>query len=310
MKALFTIQRSVIAMLILSCELVLGQTAFHDQATQVSAAAVPVTDVQNLKLSPGAQEVAADLGLMTSLDRLFHLSEGERCGASPTLEALTLKQSISDKVLSASLEIDGAFAEIDYELGRIEEARNQLEERRDRALKINNLAGIVTGGLSGVVSTALQFKDSTMQAGNVVGVGAGAFSTFLSILGIRQQTGGHQTLNSITNMLAKILNRPPKEHSDYPQEVWLYLSAKPPTESGPESRIERLKNQWVKDGRIDSNPSRAAKKIDLLTDTSSSPQKMTLDLLNDRAAMLADVRVRVSLMKRDLSKLLLTARCN
>lgn len=309
MKALFTIQHSVIATLILSCELVLGQTAFHDQPAQVSAATVPVTDFQNLKLSPGAQEVAAELGLMTSVERLFHLSEGERC-AAPTLEALTLRQSISDKVLSASLDIDGAFAEIDYELGRIEEVRNQLDERRDRALKINNLAGVVTGGLSGVLSTALQFKDSTMQAGNVVGVGAGAFSTFLSILGIRQQAGGRQTLNSITNMLAKIFNRPPKEHSDYPQEVWLYLSAKPPTEAGPESRIDRLKNQWVKNGRIDSDPSRAAKKIDLLTDTSPSPQKMSLDLLNDRAAMLGDVRVRVSLMKRDLSKLLLATRCN
>ena len=309
MKALFTIQHSVIAMLILSCELVLGQTAFHDRAAQVSAATIPVTDLQNLNLSPGAQEVAAELGLMTSLERLFHLSEGERCGA-PTLEALTLRQSISERVLSASLEIDGAFAEIDYELGRIEGVRNQLDERRDRALKINNLAGVVTSGLSGVVSTALQFKDSTMQAGNAVGVGAGAFSTFLSILGIRQQAGGRQTLNSITNMLAKIFNRPPKEHSDYPQVVWLYLSAKPPTESGPESRIDRLKNQWVKDGRIDSDPSRAAKKIDLLTDTSRSPQKMSLDLLNDRAAMLGDVRVRVSLMKRDLSKLLLATRCN
>src|SRR5215471_9951838 len=104
MKTLFTVQFSLIATLILSCELVPAQTVFHDRATQVDDAAARVTDSQNLKLSPGAQEVAADLGLMPSLERLFQLPEGDRCGASTTLEALSLRQTISERVLSTSLE--------------------------------------------------------------------------------------------------------------------------------------------------------------------------------------------------------------
>jgi hypothetical protein len=37
-------------------------------------------------------------------------------------------------------------------------------------------------------------------------------------------------------------------------------------------------------------------------------QTLTIDLLDDRGAMLADVRAQVSLIKRDLSKLMLALR--
>jgi|SRR5215813_5627791 len=266
--------------------------------------------LQTIRLSAGAQEMASELALMPMLERLDRIPEKDRCGASTTLETLLIRQEISDRVLSASLQVDGLFAEIDNEVGRIDAVRDELEDRRDRALRISNLAGIVTSGIGGVVGTALQFKDSTMQAGNVVGVAAGAFSTFLSVIGIRQQHGGRQTLEGSTNMLARLFNGHPKEHSEYPEEVWNYLNAKPPTEEGPETRIERLKADWLKSGRLDSDPAKRSRKIILLTDNSAAPQKLSINLLNDRAGMLADVRMRVSFMKRDLSKLLLAVRCH
>ena len=295
--------------LLFMCEGVLGQTEVPAQPLQSRAGGV-ATESQMPKLGAGAQEVATELEIMPLLDRLYRLPENERCGRSATLETVLLRQEISDRVLAASLEIDGVFAEIDNEIGQLNAVRSDLEDRRDRALKINSIAGIVTGGALGVVSTALQFTDSTSKAGNVIGVAAGAVSTVLSALGIRQQHGGREVIGSRTNMLAKLFDRPLKEHSDYPAEVWLYLKAKPPTEPGPEDRIDRLKSEWTKSGRIEADAVKAKKKIDLFTDNSDSPRKMTIDLLNDRAAMLGDVRLRVSFMKRDLSKLLLAVRCH
>jgi hypothetical protein len=309
MKGAVLIRCSVLAVLIVSSEAALAQNASSPQSSHSNINPVPALVSQTARLSPGAQEMANELKVAPLLDRLARLPDADRCGATPSLEALTLRQAVSDRVLGASLEIDGTFAGIDNELGAIDAVRNELEDRRDRVLKINNIAAIIAGGFGGVVATALQFKDSTTQAGNVVGVGAGAVSTFLSVLGLRQQVGGRQALGSRTNMLAKLFGRTPKQHSDYPEEVWTYLNAKPPTEAGPESRIERLKSDWVKAGRIDSDPSKTSRKIDLITDTSSTPQKLSIGSLNDRSAMLADVRLRISLMKRDLSKLLLATRC-
>ena len=294
---------------LLTFEPAAGQSLYQDQTGEV-ASRPGDQDARFPTLSPGPQEVATELGIAPLLEQLFRLPDAERCGRSTTLESLRLRQEITELVISTSLEIDGVFAEIDNEIRQIDDARTELENRRDRALKIGNIAGIVTGGALGVAATALQFKDSTAQIGNGIGVGGGAVSTFLSVLGIRQQRGGRRAFVARTNMLAKLFDRQPKQHSDYPHEVWIYLNAKPPTEPGPETRIQRLIGEWVESGRLDSNVSRANAKIALLTDTPGSSEKFSIDLLNDRAAMLSDVRLRVSFMKRDLSKLLIAADCH
>ena len=48
--------------------------------------------------------------------------------------------------------------------------------------------------------------------------------------------------------------------------------------------------------------------IELLTSSISQQRSLTIDVLDDRGAMLADVRAQVSLIKRDLSKLMLALR--
>src|SRR5262249_22759431 len=104
-------------------------------------------------------------------------------------------------------------------------------------------------------------------------------------------------------------DRPTEFHSDYPAEIWAYLNAAPPTEPGDATRRERLIKQWADSGRIETGDTKKAHhKIELLTSGVSEQRPLAIDLLNDRAAMLADVRVRVALMKRDLSKLLLALR--
>jgi Zn-dependent oligopeptidase len=59
---------------------------------------------------------------------------------------------------------------------------------------------------------------------------------------------------------------------------------------------------WVLVKRIDSLSS--TEKIDHLTSQPSEGMKLTIDDFEDRGAMLADVRARISYLKRDLSELL------
>ena len=272
---------------------------------------VLLSSVQAQSLSPGATEVAKEIGVTPLLERLMKLSDSERGvgGGVMSAEALSLRQQITETVVSASLEIDGTVAEIDSELGQIAAVRSVLEARRDRALAIGTIANIVAGGATGVLGTALQFKDTTAKAGNIIGVAGGGVATFLSVIGIRQQRGGKQALGIAPNMLAKIFDRPAEFHSEYPEEIWTYLNAIAPTETSNETRRAQLLKQWTATGRIDDVTSpKSIKKLELLTSGVSQQRKLSLDLLADRAAMLNDVRAKISLMKRDLSKLMLALR--
>jgi hypothetical protein len=70
-----------------------------------------------------------------------------------------------------------------------------------------------------------------------------------------------------------------------------------------------LIKHWTELGRIDSiDTPKGQRKIELLTSSISQQKSLTIDQLNDRGAMLGDVRAQVSLIKRDLSKLMLALR--
>ena len=294
--------------LLLGPALAQGQVLLSDVAAQETNHAPEAQTTPRQKLSPGAEEVARELGLIPLIERLSSLPASDRGGAM-NLEALSLRQEIMEAVLTTSLEVDGVIAEIDNEIAKISEIRAELESRRDHALQINAIANILTSGLSGVVGTALQFKQSTSNLGNAIGVAGAGVSTVLSIIGLRQQHGGKRALGVAPNMLAKLFDRETAFHSDYPEEVWTYLNAVPPTGTGTQTRRERLVKQWADFGRLDqAETPKGRHKIELLISSISQQRQLTIDQLSDRAAMLADVRAQVSLMKRDLSKLMLALR--
>jgi len=278
------------------------ETTTHENHSQEALSS------QKMKLSPGASEVARLIGVAPLLEQFERLPKPEQAGVGGAMspEALALRQRITEGVLGASLEVDGVFAELDSEIAQTNEIRTFLESRRDHAIGINALSNIVSGGGLGIVGSALQIGESTNKLGNAVGVAAGSVATVLSVLGLRQQHGGHHTLGIAPNMLAKIFDRQPEFHSDYPDEVWTYLNATPPNGSGTETRRAHLIKRWTELGRIDPiETPRGRQKVQFLTSSVSARRALTIDLLADRAAMLSDVRATVSLMKRDLSKLML-----
>jgi len=288
-----------------------GQSLPSDERSHEALVSEGTQPAQRPKLSPGAEEIARTIGVAPLIERFYELPERDRgaAGGAMTLEALSLRQQITESVISAGLEVDGLITEIDSELAQISVVRSRLEDRRDRALAISNLATIVAGGSTGVIGTALQFSERTSKAGNVIGVAGGAVSTVLSLVGLRQQHGGKLPLGVSPNMLAQLFDRPTEFHSDYPKEVWTYLNDAPPAEPGSGTRREQLIKLWADSGRIEAGDNHKAQhKIELLTSGVSDQRPLAIDLLNDRAAMLADVRARVGLMKRDLSKLLLALR--
>ena len=264
----------------------------------------------NPHASENAEQVAKILGIsqLISDARLMHTQTP--CESAATVEELSMRQDILETVVATSFEVDGVLAELNNERANLSELSTVLQARRDRAVNLTNIAGLITGTGLGVAVNAMQFSSSTANVGNSLGVGSGIGSTVLSIIGIRQQRGPQRSVGRIPNMLAPLFARQPALNSYYPQEVLEYLRSGPPgkgIDSG--SRLDQLMAEWRQVGRL-GPPGFAEtdQKITRLTSSLDDKTKLSIDDLSDRMAMLADVNGRVALIKRDLAVLMLSVR--
>lgn len=102
------------------------------------------------------------------------------------------------------------------------------------------------------------------------------------------------------------LGQPEEQHSHYPDDIWAYLnSALSGAAASQANRKEQMLAGWAAAGRIGSPDSAQWKRrIALLTSTNAADKDLNVELMNERAAMLADIPDQVSLMKCDLADLL------
>ncbi len=261
-------------------------------------------------LTPEAAQIAQQLGIAPLLQRL---SSRDLADNFNSFESLGIHQAITERVVAASLEIDSANAVIDYELERIRSTRSSLQSNRDHAQNLLNVASFVTSGAVGVTSAALQFKSGTANLGNAIGVAGGAAGVILSVIAMHKQAGGTQPLGQSPRMLAAFFGRPPSAPepipSEYPAEVWAYLNSAAPAWHDGGTRREQLIAKWQREGRVEKNSvsSPEGPKVEYAVGEISNLGKLRIDGLNDRESMLLDVRVTISLMKRSLSEIVMSA---
>jgi hypothetical protein len=162
-----------------------------------------------------------------------------------------------------------------------------------------------------VAAVATQFttlSTTTQNVGDGIGVGSGVASTILSFIAVRKQSGPKASVGEMPNMLAPLFDEAPVLYTYYPPTVLKYLESAPvghgePTDQG--TRLEQLKAQWVKEGRIDASGSPKRSQTIAAASTSMNPSlKISISDLSNRIAMLGDVSGRVSLMRRDLATLM------
>ena len=104
-------------------------------------------------------------------------------------------------------------------------------------------------------------------------------------------------------MLAKLLGSSPPDSSDYPQEVWAYLTTPDPTLPRSSTGQEHLLWEWTRFGHLMDQPD--PKTIAALTTTGKDGTKLSIEMISERTAMLADVRAHVSTMLVDLAELMM-----
>ncbi len=236
-------------------------------------------------------DTAALIGVASEAEELRAAPKETPAGSSQQWRSLWLRQRVDERVMMSSLEVDAAMASIDNEIARATEVRGFLADKRDRAVTRANLLSALFGGGLGATSAGLQLSSRETSATVATGVAGGAISTSLAIYGIRAQRGGTHMLDVESNMLAQFFDRPEMQTSHYPQVVWRFLNEVAPSDPGHLIRRDRLIRTWVELRRVDSlNTASAKLKIEHVTSMPDQHLTLTIDDLEDRIAMLQDVR--------------------
>lgn len=263
-------------------------------------------EARNLTVGESAASTAHLIGLTSEIERLKNASQNAPAGSPEQWKTLWLHQQIYERVAMVQLQIDATVATIDNEIAHCTEVRGYLADKRDRTVTRANLwSVIIGGGLSGT-SSGLGLSSKATEAEAATGIAGGAMAAGLAIYGIHAQRGGSQPLETESNMLAAFFSRPELPTSHYPEVIWEFLDEVPPVDPDHLTRRERLMRTWLELKRLDPPPNTPGGQVKINHITSMPEQHLTLSIddLEDRAAMLEDVRAKLSYLKRDLGALL------
>jgi hypothetical protein len=103
-------------------------------------------------------------------------------------------------------------------------------------------------------------------------------------------------------MLAELLGATPTQQSNYPAEVWKYLTTPDPSLPQGFTPQQHLLFEWTSFGRIKEKPD--PRTLAALTSTGKGGAPLSIDQITDRTAMLADVKAHVGTMMVDLAEML------
>jgi hypothetical protein len=251
-------------------------------------------------LPPRILRTAEIIGVRSQVEELVqHRSAPKR----DDIRELRLVQRLQGVVIASALDVESVNARIDYETAHLQEVQVYLSARRDRRVDLLNLGNLFIGGGVGAVGSGLQLISSAEHAGNVVSTSAGFGGTVLSVIGLQQQKGQLRSPGYTPAMLAKLLGNSPPDSSDYPQEVWAYLTTPDPTLPHGSTGQEHLVSEWKMFGHLKEKPD--PKAMAALTTTSKDGTKLSIEMIGERTAMLADVRAHVNTMLVDLAELMM-----
>jgi hypothetical protein len=256
----------------------------------------------DMELPLSAEQTAEATGLMPLFERMKMLA-AHPDGVNRQ-ELLFLQQQALLQVTSASLQVDAAAGQIDSEIAEVKELENYLGGRRDSRVDLLNLVSIGIGGVAGTASSALGLTVHD-HAAAVTGIVAGAATAALSLAGFKVRHGEERELLVQSNMLAKVFAHPSDANNVYPPVVVSFMNAIAPNDMEGLTRQDRLIREWVEVGRIpEPDSAKGKEKIDHLTSLPGEKVKQSITDLDDRQAMLYDLRVRLNYMKQDLAILL------
>lgn len=254
-------------------------------------------------LSKSALSVGQLLGISDELDKLDRESKLP-AGKRDRLELLILKQSLMEAILSQGFEIRAVLSKVDTEIADADDLQALLEERRDRAVRLNSIANLVSGGITGIVGSGLNLGDINSKADDSIDLSDGIVQSGLAIFALKQQIGEKQISKGLPNMLSRLFEQ--NNSLEYPDHIWQFLNSVPVVSDENQTAVgidevgktrrQILMDHWRRLGLIDRNRrDKTSEQERVRTIIGVAPKtRVSIDLLEARSAMLHDLRAVVS----------------
>ncbi len=269
------------------------------------------SDPHSSTLSPDALQLSDALELTERFAQLKQLQEQARQQMSGGRVPVELRQDIADLKLEiieiieqTRLEIDFASSEIEEEQASVEEVLKWYINERDRRVEKANLWSFRTNGVlwaaaEGFAIPTYKYPRYGIPSGTV-GIVAGLVPSLFSLVAVRSVGGKHHERKAHPNMLSKIYDLPTTPRTEYPESVWKHLNSS--SAEGKLSRREMLMDHWSHNQNIYTLRHGITKeKLERITGIDQSD--ISIELLNDRASMLRELKACVMQMTRLLMEL-------
>lgn len=257
-------------------------------------------------LSPGAEALAKQLGVKSTIARLALLQDHYRsAGDKETLDQIVhLKQQLTDILQYTAFQVQDALAAIDSDLAYNDQVFDYLSAKKEKREFFTTVGTFMTTGALTVLNQALSFGSSG-SAGNILGTISGSASLGVPTSNLIPRKYNYPHLrDSRPNMLSQILERGKGSASEFNSTVWTYLNTAPPNSVDGKTRRQKLLRRWSNLRQMEFDNSESSKhKLDLITQTVEKPEKISLSILVLRGNLLSDVRAEVGLLYRDLAEL-------
>lgn len=261
---------------------------------------------QELDISINACELAEAWGLLPYLERYcsepvprtFEMTEFH-------MRHMFEKQRLIETVLEYSFDIKRALNQIDREMSTAMHVKAVLAEKRDRAIRLNSYADLVAGGLTGIMSGALRLGGLEFVTPDVIDVVEGVMEGSLAGWAVKSNSGQRKLSQGVPNVLARLIYPDMEKHPEFPDSVWEYLNTIPAGSKSGMSRRETMVDRWECTKYCLIHKGHKARHHERMKRISGVKEDvvLTIDVLEDRIAMLQDLRSEISLMDNYLSEI-------
>lgn len=266
-------------------------------------------ELGNQKISVGALRIAKELDIYDDLLELERLKSQKRYGKkvySP--ETLSLRLDLDEQLFAAFMQTRRVISELDRQISGFAAIQKVLEDKRDQAIRTNNIINFSTSGTLASTQGALSIGTPTsfQNTGNTLAAIAGGLTVLISTYALKLQKGGKRSAERDPNMLAPIFDLAPVEPNKYPPVIWNFLNDYEPQQKL--TRREQLIERWKTLNYIDKKDKHFDEHLEQLAGTVAMHKTITIDLLRSRIPMLEDLRATVAGVNEYLDEILTVVR--
>ncbi len=228
---------------------------------------------------------------LTEFERLRTLAKSSGHTPEDSINYLMARQLFLENVMAVNFDLQTSISSVVQQTAATEELNATMVYHRDKAIRYNTYANFVAGGITGILSGSFDMAKLPEVNPNTLDIVEGAAQSGLSAWALKQLRSEYEAIQGVPNVLAALIFNTP-DKPDFPDSVWTFLNSVPQNSQTGKTRREEMVSRWLAHkfclihGGHRSNHNKRARQIS----GTSTDTRLSIDVMEDRVAMLEDLR--------------------